>query len=231
MKKSLPLTALTLGLLLSACNTATTPPPTAPEPVTTLSGHVAQGSGAGSVKLNTPAGVTLTQGNLDASGNFSIDLPTADKLSGELVTADQALSKVGCSGTLNSSVPAAQGFGVASLALTRGPLSDDILPMSVNVTSFLGIPMSANADGRVWLYTDQPTTLTGTVDCTKIVNAGVPISIAVNVTTAKGWNMLRLTGGTSGTPPNVRVNGQLTNTSAAWTEWKTLTELKSTLTF
>lgn len=224
------MTALVFAGALSACNTTPAPTPS-PTPLAQLSGHVTAGSGTGTVKLTTLTGALLTQGDVDAGGNFTVLLPTTAQLASELVTADQALSKVGCEGTLNSSVPTAKGYGVANLNLSRGSANDVIVPLAVNVTRVFGVPTSASFDGRAWLYTDQPTKLSGSLNCTKLVNAGVPITIAVNVTTVQGWNMLRLSGAAEISLSGVSVSGNLDNTTAAWTEWKTLGELRSTLTF
>lgn len=227
MKTWTVLSALTLAAALSACGSGNTPI-IDPVEVTTISGHISAGNGVGNVTLPGADGQPLAQTSVDEAGNFTLNLPP---VSTNLVSTEQVMSVVGCTGTLNSSNTAAKGYGVAGLKLSRGTTNDVVLPMSVTISRFAGVPTGGSFDGRVWVYADQATTLSGSVDCTALLKAGIPVNINVKASVVPGWNMLRLSGSAALSLNGVSINGELNNTNTVWKEWKTLTELKAALTF
>lgn len=224
-----PLILVVLTATLSACNNNTPTTPINPS-TSTINGQVISGSGTGTVSFHFSSGQSISA-PVSATGNFSLGLPGADKFSSEMVTTEKVLSKVGCSGNLTSSIADAKGYAMAGLQLSRGSLNDTILAGTLTVSKFFGLPTSGSFDGRLWLYTDKATQLSGQVNCTQLVGAGVPVNITVNATTAAGWNILSLTGKATLSTSGVSVTGNLNGANDGTTTWRTLNDLKSDLNF
>lgn len=213
--KNLLLPSLALTLALASCSSAPTPPATA-EQTDSITGTVVSGSGTGNVVLKDDALGQLSEAPVAADGSFTLPLPAPAKFSSRLMTATEVLGSIGCTGTLQSSAPGAKGYGVVTLDLTRGNKVGKAL--AGQVTNGMA---SKSFEGRAWIYTDQATTLSGTVDCQKLVGIGIAIPATVNVTTQAGWNVLKV----SGTGSLFGVNAKVENGTKEPTTWRTLDEL------
>lgn len=225
MKRTL--LALSFPLLLAACggNTPTPPAQDAP-PVTQISGVVVSGSGTGTVSLKG-SGRTLAEAPVDASGAFTLTLPEASALSGELKTVTEALTAAGCGGALTSSVASAKGYGVAALQVSRTGLNDAVYAANVGAQYF---PPKGKFSATLWLYTDQATRLSGTLNCAELVNNAATLSISLDVTTRAGWNVLSVYG-ESGLPNLTAVSGSATLAADSQTVWRSSADLRAQLPF
>lgn len=220
MKKLSAAFLVALPLTLAACS-STPKVPAEAVIVTKISGTVTAGSGTGSVTLSGKSGVLAT-GPIDASGNFTLDLPGADKLSAELMTASDALSGVGCSGTLTSSDPAAKGYGMMPLTATRTGLNELVLPADLSV----GLVNSSVA-AKAWLYTDKATTLQGQLDCSSLVQNVATVKLNINLTTKVGWNSIAINA--SGLTLSRNLSGDVTLAADQTSTWLTAGQLTSKL--
>ncbi|GGI74457.1 hypothetical protein [Deinococcus wulumuqiensis] len=209
------LPSLALSLALASCSSAPTAPATA-EQTESITGTVVSGSGTGKVVLNDETLGQLSEAQVAADGGFTLLLPAPEKFSRRLMTANEVLGSIGCVGTLQSSVPGAKGYGVVTLDLTRGTKQGKALAGQVTTSV-----ASKSFEGRAWIYTDQATTLSGAVDCQKLVGIGIAIPATVNVTTQPGWNALKV----SGTGNLFGVNARVENGTKEPAAWRTLDEL------
>lgn len=196
MNKVPVLAGLLLTSLLASCGGAATPPveETAP-PLAQIRGQLTEGSGAGTVTLRAEDGSELSRGLVDAGGAFTLPLPAPETFSARLRTVGEALNAVGCAGTLGSSAPAAKGYGVAALRAVRTGLDQDVYAANLDVQLF---PPKGKLTARVWLYTDQATRLTGTLNCSQLVNNAAQLNLALDVQTRSGWNLVAIYAETQG---------------------------------
>lgn len=215
MKKIIaPFMLVTLAVALSACDSG---PPTPINPSTTkINGRVVSGSGTGNATLRGKVDVLATA-PIDASGNFTLTLPDANKLSADLVAASNVLGNIGCSGTLNSSASDAQGYGLTSLDLNRTKVGRMIAgQVGRNV---FNLPTSFN--GRGWIYVDKDTTLSGSVDCKALVGVDISIPATVNIKAKAGWNIVQVSGSVSMSG----ISGTVHEVADGSTVWRTIDEL------
>ncbi|ULH16222.1 hypothetical protein MF271_06315 [Deinococcus sp. KNUC1210] len=137
---------LLLGLALTACGASTPPPPAQAQVITSINGV--------SDAFNTPvtlsgAGRTLATSQTDASGHFTLDLPSDAAAAGVAAPLSTGvLSDLGCTGTLVNSDPAASGYEVASLKMGSASY--------MNATVNRGL-LSRALRGKVYLYADRST--------------------------------------------------------------------------
>lgn len=208
-----PLVALALAGLLSGCNSTPTPPTASA--AMQINGTVISGSGTGTVTFSGQTG-NFASAPVDASGAFSLTLPSADKFANELRSAPDVLSASGCSGTLNSSNGAAKGYGLATLDLNRQATGRII---AGSVSRSFGIPTSF--EGSAWIYVTEDTTLTGNVDCKNLAGLGMSIPTSVQVNAKAGWNIVRVaaSNGSSG------IGGRIENKQDGPTTWKLMSQL------
>lgn len=230
MKKIFGLAGLGLALTLASCSSG----PSAPEvaaPTTVIKGQVLSGTGTGTVSLKDGADV-LAQAAVDTQGNFSLALPGKAVMTPKLVAASQVLSRVGCEGTLsatprNGGTAEVRGYGVGTLALERGSLKTNVVAMDGSNTPFLGIP-DVTVEGYAWIYTDQAASVTGNVDCRKLVGMSMNIPVSVNFTTNEGWNVVRLNA-KAGASTGGAVKASLTASNDVQAGWRSLDDLGNKL--
>ncbi|AWN23597.1 hypothetical protein DKM44_10445 [Deinococcus irradiatisoli] len=203
-----------IGLSLTACgSTGSTPPaPAQAQVVTTISGVL---SGASANTLTLKAGKeVLTSAVADAGGHFTLPLPGKDKLGSVLKPLNKGLlGGIGCSGQLSSSDAAAQGYDVINLT------TSDSLYLNATASKTL---LSRSLNGRVYLYADRPTSVTGTLDCRALT--GMPTSVPVNITVSEGWNVLGLSVNGSVGLGGLKISGRLSNSSAPVNDLTTWTD-------
>lgn len=198
-------------------------------PATAIAGQVVSGEGTGTINLQDGAD-TLARANVDAQGRFTLTLPGKEVLAPKLVAASQVLDRVGCEGTLNvkplkDSAEEVRGYGVGVLPLERGSLKTNVVALDGwnSPTPFLNLP-NIEVQGSAWIYTDQPATVTGTVDCRKLVGMGMSIPVNVNFSTQAGWNVVHLSAKV-GASTGGKVEASLTASGAVQAEWRSLEDL------
>ena len=226
MNKISGLVALGLSLSLASCGGGPAVPEVA-APATAIAGQVVSGEGSGTVTLQDGVDV-LARANVDAQGRFTLTLPGKEVLAPKLVAASQVLDRVGCEGTLNvkplkDSAAEVRGYGVGVLALERGNLRTNVVALSGQNNPFFGIP-NIEAWGSAWIYTDQPATVTGTVDCRKLVGMGMSIPVNVDFSTQAGWNVVHLSA-KGGVSTGGKVKASLTASGTVQAEWRSLEDL------
>ena len=230
-KTTLPLMFLGFGALLSACNSTPAPQASDQPTVMTISGKVASPSASGAGSISVP-GVSSATAAVAADGRFSLPLPQASALGNLLRAADQVMTGLSCSGKLNSSDTAAKGHLMAALNLQDSSGSKSVMAVSGSKSGLL----SRAVQGKVWLYTDHATRLTGVVDCARLLNISQISSLPVNVdVSAKaGWNVIDLNMAASANIfGQVSASGTAVNsaTSEGSTVWQTTSELMSQVGF
>ncbi|MBB5232819.1 hypothetical protein [Deinococcus budaensis] len=219
--KTLTRPALLVGaaLALSACGSARLPP--APEnqpPVAAVRGEIANWAGTGTVTLPGPAGQALASAEVAADGSFSLALPTEGALTGAGALRDSAsaLAQLGCTGTLSSSTPAARGYGFLALNARSSAQAQTIVAATVD---FSYLPPRARLQGYAWLYADQATRLTGTLDCGNLL--GLPrAAVTVNVQAKQGWNVLGIVLDASSGLGGISARGTIGDTADTRTVWR-----------
>lgn len=214
---SLPLPFLIAALSLTACGSAQ--PPAAPpqaQIITTITG-VLGGAAATTVTLKAGDQV-LTSAATDAKGQFVLPLPSEQALSGVLKPVNRGLlSDIGCSGLLSASDPQAQGYDVVNLTTA------DSLYLNATASKTL---LSRALNGRIYLYSDRPTSVSGTLDCSALT--GMPTKIPVELNVTRGWNVLGLAINGGLGLGGLNISGRLSNSSApindlnTWTNQDTL---------
>ncbi len=218
-----------VSLLLAGCNSATPPQASDQPTVVTIGGQVASPSGAGKVSLPDMASVSTSTAT---DGSFSLTLPQAAALSGKTMTAAQVMAGLKCTGSLNSSDAAAQGYVVAALNVQDNAGSRQVYALNGSKTGLLSRAMN----GKIWLYSDRATILSGSVDCADLLGVTQIKSLPVTVAVAAkaGWNVVDLSLSASADIfANVSASGNAVNstTSTAATTWRTLDEVRGQLGF
>lgn len=180
------------ALLLAGCAPRTAPAATAPAvPVTQISGDITRWAGQGSVTLAGPAGQVLARAEVTPGGRFTLPLPTGEAVTPLLRAPADALASLGCTGSVLSSA-AARGYAFFGLTPQGGGPERTVFAAQAVRTAFT----SGAFSGRAYLYVDQATRLSGTVDCGPIVQqfAGVQaaVPVAVDILAQPGWNALEL---------------------------------------
>ncbi|GGQ94533.1 hypothetical protein [Deinococcus ruber] len=194
---------LLLGLALTACGASTPPPPAQAQVITSING-VASNASTTPVNL-TGGGRTLATTQTDASGHFTLDLPSDAAAAGVAAPLSTGvLSDLGCTGTLTNGDPAASGYEVASLKMGSASF------MNATVSRSL---LSRALRGKVYLYADRSTTLSGNLDCS--ATTGMPTTVTVNLNVSKGWNVLALSIDGSIGLGGISVSGRLENGQGA----------------
>lgn len=230
MKKLLPL--LGLSLLLAACDSGPqTPTPNDPA-ITQIKGVVGSGTGSGTIELRSGTSV-LSSAAVAATGAFTLPLPSADKFSNQMVTADSVLGQVGCTGTLTSSTPGTKGFGFAELLATRSGATLPVVNLNADL-KLLALPPRVDFNGHAWVYTDKATLLQGNVDCTSLINAPTivnKLTVSVNAQTRAGWNVVEITGSTSGLSlPTAASASATTVKDIEGSNWRTVSDIGKSIT-
>lgn len=226
-KTAAPLLLASLALSLAACNSTPTPQASDQPIVTIIHGQVATPAGAGTVSLPNLGSVSTTT---SIGGSFNLTLPQASTLAGNTMTADQVMSGMSCTGKLTSSDAAAQGYLIAALTLNDSAGSRSVYAVAGRQSGLL----SRNVSGKVWLYADRATNLSGMVDCATLL--GVPaiknLPIKVSVAAKTGWNTLDLNvDGSTDIFGNLSASGTAVNStnSDGNTTWRTINEVKAQL--
>ena len=228
MKKTPVLAGLLLTSLLASCGSNPTPPVQETDPpLTQIQGQLVEGRGNGTVILKAEDGSELGRAAVDNNGAFTLPLPAPETFTARLKTASEALSAVGCSGTLNSSAPAAKGYGVAALRATRTDFDKDVYAANLDVQLF---PPKGKLTARVWLYTDQATRLTGTLNCSQLVNNAAQVNLALDVQTRAGWNLVAIYAETQGLQLTT-LSGNANTVRDEQTIWRSADALRAQLPF
>lgn len=211
-----PFLVLLSAALLSACTTkSVVPAPQQAEVTPTLSGQLS-GESNTSVSLNS-SNQTLAVTSVDASGQFTLTLPTSKQLAGVKTSLTQGLlADLGCTGTLTLGDESAQGYGFATLTSGNGK---DYADASVSKTL-----TTRTLTGRAYLYADKPTTIRGPLDCSAAT--GYPTNVQVDVSASEGWNVVALNITGTLTLSGIQVSGAAGNGSLApnsvWVKTDTL---------
>ncbi|WP_291425947.1 hypothetical protein [Deinococcus sp.] len=211
-----PLMLTTLTVALSSCSSD---PKTPVAPPVQVTGTVKSGSGEGKISLAGTGTTVLASAPVAADGSFTLNLPDAGALAGQLVSASTIMANVGCVGNLISSNAAAKGFGFAALNAVRSGASQQVYAASAqgNVAS-----VSSEMNMDLWVYVDQATNLSGSVDCTKLANSPQVSAISAKfqnpqtpvVSLNAGWNVVHFKG-TSGITGPYDIKGAIFNPSAS----------------
>ncbi|SMB93462.1 hypothetical protein [Deinococcus hopiensis] len=216
-----------LGLLLSACAgrpTLQVGPAAPAKTVGNVQGNISRWGGAGKVTLAGLPGQALAQADVASSGLFILPLPDAVTVQPALRPAADALSAVGCTGRVTSSDDAARNFAFINLQPQRSE-AKPVFAARLQRTSFTRAVLT----GRVYLYADRPTRLSGQVDCGQIMQefAGVAIGvpISVNVNAQSGWNALELRVDVQGSLTGVSATGEVGAVADAPQVWRTAQEI------
>lgn len=223
------------AVLLAGCaprTVATLAKPAAPaQPVTQIPGDISRWSGTGAVALTGPGGEVLARAEVAPDGRFTLPLPEAPTLRPLLRSPGAAISALGCAGDVLSSDAGAGSY--AFLGLT--PQRPQAAPASVFAaqaarTGFV----SGTFSGRIYLYADRPTRLSGTVDCGPVVQqfAGVQatVPVTVDVTAQPGWNALELGVNVQAGFGGVSAGGRLSAVADAERVWRTPDEVVDQVT-
>lgn len=217
---------LTAGL--AACGSATPPQASDQPTVTVIEGTVATPRGAGTVSLDGMADVSVA---VAADGHFSLSLPAGDALASRSQSASAALSGLKCAGALSSSDPAARGYLVSSLTVQDSAGGRSMLSLSGSKTGVFG--QGRDISGKVWLYADRPSMLTGHLDCAAMLNvSSLPsLPVDVNINAKAGWNVIDLNIGASAGLSGLSGSGSAVNSpsSTAASNWRTSEELQAQL--
>ena len=175
------------GLALAACsNGGTTTPVGTPSTTASITGTVANFSGAANTPIalqlylngsGSPA--TIARGLVQANGSFTVDLPGENAFKDYLYPIG-SVSYPGCTGSLTSSDAGAKFVDVRYLNVQPAGSA------AYNVFAF-----TAGTGGgslREWVYADRATTLAGTLNCTSVAGVAVNSAVNVNLALKQGWN-------------------------------------------
>lgn len=231
MKRLLVLTAGTL--LLAGCAPRTAlmgAGPTAPaQPVTQIPGDISRWSGAGSVALTGPGGEVLARAEVAPDGRFTLPLPGAPTLTPLLRSPTDAISALGCTGQVLSSDAGAGSYAFLGLTPQRSQATP-VFAAQAQRTGFV----SGTFSGRVYLYVNRPTRLSGTVDCGQVVQdfAGVQaaVPVTVDVDAQHGWNALELGVNVRANLGGASAGGRLSAVPDAERVWRTPEEVVQQVT-
>lgn len=211
-----PLAACFSVAFLAACQSSTPAAVPAAEVTPVLSGRLVGASNTTVLLRNKNK--TLASTSVDAGGNFTLTLPTSEQLADTKTSLTAGLlADLGCTGALKLGDSSAQGYAFATL--TAGKAFADVTVTKTLTTRTL--------KGRVYLYTDKPTTLSGPLNCSAAT--GLPTTLQVNVTASPGWNVLALSiTGAYSFPSSISVSGSVTNGAASpGSAWIDLDALKA----
>lgn len=221
------------ALLLAGCAPRTVSlrtVPTAPaQPVTQIPGDISRWSGTGSVALTGPSGQVLARANVAPDGRFVLPLPAADALTPLLRSPTDAISALGCTGNVLSSDSGAGSYAFLGLTPQRSQATP-VFAAQAERTGFV----SGSFSGRVYLYVNRPTRLSGTVDCGQIVQdfaglqAAVPVTVDVNA--QPGWNALELGVNVRASLGGASAGGNLSAVADAERVWRTPEEVVEQIT-
>lgn len=224
-KKMTLLLAGTVSLVLSACDGGTPPLPKAEDKpvVTTINGKVATPRSAGTVSISD-LGV---QAPMDANGAFALNLPTSAEMTGKTKSISEAVKGLGCTGNVASTAPN-NGYAAGTISVKDSAGSRDMTAVEGKNTGLTTRSVVAWA----WLYSEQTATLTGDVDCAKLLGGAVtsvPTKIAISV--KPGWNVVEARINASVGLGGLTASGGIGNTEepSAVTTWRTGDELKAQL--
>ncbi|WP_104990436.1 hypothetical protein [Deinococcus sp. NW-56] len=224
---------LPAALLLAGCAPRTVSlgaAPTAPaQPVTQIPGDISRWSGTGSVALTGPGGQVLARAAVAPDGRFTLPLPGEAALTPLLRSPGEALSGLGCTGSVLSSEAGAGSY--AFLGLTpQGSQAATVFAAQAERTSFA----SGTFSGRVYLYVNRPTRLSGTVDCGQVVQdfAGVQaaVPVTVDVIAQPGWNALELGVNVRASLSGASAGGRLSAVADTERLWRTPEEVVQQVT-
>ncbi|MCP2013664.1 hypothetical protein L1280_000792 [Deinococcus sp. HSC-46F16] len=221
------------ALLLAGCaprTVSTGVTPSAPaRPVTQIPGDISRWSGTGSVALTGPGGQVLAQAEVAPDGRFTLPLPGAAALTPLLRSPTEALSALGCTGSVLSSDTGAGSYAFLGLTPQRSQAAT-VFAAQAERTGFV----SGVFSGRVYLYVNRPTRLSGTVDCGPIVKdfagvqAAVPVTVDVNA--QPGWNALELGVNVRASLGGASAGGRLAAVADAERVWRTPEEVVQQVT-
>ncbi|ULH15843.1 hypothetical protein MF271_04190 [Deinococcus sp. KNUC1210] len=196
---------LTMTVVLMAC----TQPLPIPEPTLKPSagpaiwGQISDWKGAtGKVELlasgTEQASVTnpvLSTGEVSADGTFALSLPSLEAITPHLAPADSLLSNnidslssnniLSCKGSVNSSDISARGFAIRNLTASQYTKVVKATPRGYN-------SITESSYTKIWVYMSSPTTLSGIINCTYIVQGDMIFSALVdlNINLKQGWNII-----------------------------------------
>ena len=219
----------TLALALASCGSAPTPQASEQPTVTVIEGRVTSASGAGTVGAAELAGTAATT---SADGRFSLTLPQGAALGARVQGAAQVMSNLQCAGSLSSTDASARGYLVANMQVSDSAGTRSVSAVQGSKPGFL----SRRVDGRAWLYVDKDTSLSGSVDCARLLNVSQISSLPVNINVkAKaGWNVVALRIDASASVfGQLSAGGSVVNATdgTAQTEWRTSEELQAQISF
>ncbi len=199
MRQPQTFTLLTLVTLLVACGSPRTEPvPVLSEPdpaglANTVNGTIGGWAATGTATIETqyrPSGstdpgtfVTLSTGTVDAAGNFSITLPTAQQVAPYLQQFQQG-PRQGCTGQFLQSAPSAAHFRVSSYTL-RKP-DNTILGYLIQENPGGYEPSKPGSYLIYRYYVTQSGTVRGTLACPTF-------KATLNLNLKAGWNAVVFT--------------------------------------
>ncbi|GGM08708.1 hypothetical protein GCM10010841_16310 [Deinococcus aerophilus] len=225
--------ALSLPLALAACGGVATPQASDQPTTERIVGQVSGWTGEGALSVAELPAATATIGT---DGRFTLTLPPESALAGLTIGAADlgALARLGCDGRLDSSAAQARGFVTATLNTVAFPSGKRTQVRAA--TGSKPNALSRRVTVRVWLYSDRPTQLRGTLDCAKALGVQqidrVPVVVALNTKT--GWNVADLViNARSNVIGQLSADGSLTNATDvnAPTTWRTTQEVQSQIGF
>lgn len=218
-----------LSLALVACGGQAVPEASDQPTVATVNGKVATWSGEGRV---TAPGLLAVSSSVRSDGTFVLTLPGALEMAASTVAVDGIAARLGCKGTLQSSVPGVRGNAVMTLEAKDSSGSRATSAVNGSKSGLL----SRRVNTRIWLFSDGETQLRGTVDCAAALGMSqvkeLPVTVAVNA--KAGWNVVELDINASATiTGQVNASGSLVNSSAGSTQatFRTSEELQSQVAF
>lgn len=235
--KTLPvaLAVLTSSVLLAACGPTEPPAPTAPAggavSVAKLDGTVSSGEGAGKISLKI-ANKTF-EGDIASNGQFALTLPTETELSSVLIDGNKILSSIGCEGSLKSATAGAKGYGFTQLDSKRTGAAVKVLGVKADKGIVL-LPPGAKVNFQLTglVFANKATTLTGSVDCAKMLDPKLvkSLRVGVNLKLKQGWNYVYISGITdSFTSLPTEASATATITVNPKIPWQTSTDLSKSL--
>lgn len=191
-------TALLSAALLSACGASNKAPAATKtsENIVTLSGKLSGASGGTAV-----LGGNLASAAVGSDGSFNLTLPSGDQMAAVKKDLNNGfLKEYNCNTNLVSSDTTTQGYAFGALSYNNKDYFDLSADRSL---------LDVKAGGRVYLYVDKATTITGKLNCSL---SPITLNITANITVQPGWNVLGLKG-ENGTFSLTELTGTMYNTS------------------
>lgn len=232
MKRMLALLmTLTAGALVVGCDHTTLQPPSAGDPpLFEIKGKVFKGTGTGTLQTFIGGASSLPlDAQVNANGQFKVELPAGEELSEQLLEGANLLESVGCKGQIISSNPEAKGTGFVSFQMKRGQVNDTIINGEAKINL---LPPSGELSAQMYLFANQASTLKGVVDCAKVIN--VPeiqeVEVQVDAPVRQGWNVLHLNVSTELKLP-IRATGSLKTVRAQDSIWLTTQQIRDVFPF